>query len=50
MLLSLINLSNEIVLNIITSLGTGGHLCSYTASVSCIVLKRLRGEPLLPCR
>ena len=48
MLLSLINLGIEVALNIVTSLGTGALLSSYIVSVSCIVLKRLRGEPLLP--
>jgi len=50
MLLSLINLGSEVALNIVTSLGTGALLSSYIVSVSCIVLKRLRGEPLLPRR
>lgn len=50
MLLSLINLGSEVALNIITSLGTGALLSSYIVSVSCIILKRLRGEPLLPRR
>lgn len=50
MLLSLINLGSAVALNIITSLGTGALLCSYIVSVSCIILKRLRGEPLLPRR
>ena len=50
MLLSLINLGSEVALNIITSLGTGALLSSYIVSVSCIIPKRLRGEPLLPRR
>lgn len=50
MLLSLINLGSAVALNIITSLGTGALLSSYIVSVSCIILKRLRGEPLLPRR
>lgn len=50
MLLSLINLGSAVALNIITSLGTGALLCSYVISVGCILLKRLRGEPLLPRR
>ncbi|KAF2766876.1 amino acid transporter [Teratosphaeria nubilosa] len=47
MLLSLINLDSAVALNIITSLGTGALICSYMVSISCIVVKRLRGEPLL---
>jgi choline transport protein len=50
MLLSLINLGSAVALNIITSLGTGALLSSYIVSVSCIILKRLRGEQLLPRR
>jgi choline transport protein len=50
MLLSLINLGSAVALNIITSLGTGALLSSYIVSVSCIGLKRLRREPLLPRR
>ena len=48
MLLTLINLGSEVALNIITSLGTGTLTCSYIVSISCIIRKRLVGEPLLP--
>jgi choline transport protein len=48
MLLTLINLGSEVALNIITSLGTGALTCSYIVSISCIIRKRLVGEPLLP--
>lgn len=47
-LLSLINIGSTAAFNIITSLGTGALLSSYIVSVSCVTLKRLRGEPLLP--
>lgn len=50
MLLTLINLGSAVALNIITSLGTGALLCSYIVSISCIIIKRLRGETLLPRR
>lgn len=50
MLLTLINLGSEVALNIITSLGTGALTCSYIVSISCIIRKRLVGEPLLPRR
>ncbi|CAO2648275.1 Nn.00g075420.m01.CDS01 [Neocucurbitaria sp. VM-36] len=47
-LLSLINIGSTVALNIITSLGTGALISSYIVSISCVTLKRLRGEPLLP--
>lgn len=50
MLLTLINLGSDVALNIITSLGTGALTCSYIVSISCIIRKRLVGEPLLPRR
>lgn len=50
MLLSLINLGSGVALNIITSLGTGALIASYIVSISCIVVKRLRHEPMLPRR
>ncbi|KAM0721382.1 hypothetical protein Q7P37_002306 [Cladosporium fusiforme] len=50
MLLTLINLGSEVALNIITSLGTGALTCSYIVSISCVIRKRLVGEPLLPRR
>ncbi|KAF2028377.1 amino acid transporter [Setomelanomma holmii] len=46
-LLSLINIGSTVAFNIITSLGTGALLSSYIMSVSCVTLKRIRGEPLL---
>jgi choline transport protein len=36
--------------NAVISLSNAGLLISYIASVSLIVLKRIRGEPLLPRR
>jgi len=48
--LSLINLGSAVTLNIITSLGTGTLIRSYVVSISCVIVKRLRGEQLLPRR
>ncbi|OQO08167.1 hypothetical protein B0A48_06961 [Cryoendolithus antarcticus] len=50
MLLALINLGSAVALNIITSLGTGALLISYIISISCIIVKRMKNEPLLPRR
>lgn len=50
MLLTLINLGSAVALNIITSLGTGALVSSYIVSISCIIVKRIRNEPLLPKR
>lgn len=49
-LLSLINIGSNVAFNIVTSLGTGALLSSYIVSISCVTLKRLRGEPLLPSK
>ncbi|KAK2877814.1 hypothetical protein FQN49_001171 [Arthroderma sp. PD_2] len=45
--LSLINIGSLIAFNQITSLGLCALLSSYIVSISCIALKRIRGEPLL---
>lgn len=50
MLLSLINFGSAVALNIITSLGTGALIISYVISISCIIVRRISGEPLLPRR
>jgi amino acid transporter len=47
-LLSLINIGSTVAFNIVTSLGVGALLSSYIVSISCVTLKRLRGERLLP--
>lgn len=49
-LLSLINIGSGVAFNIITSLGTGALLSSYIVSISCMTIKRIRNEPLLPTR
>ncbi|KAM5430971.1 hypothetical protein McanCB49686_001786 [Microsporum canis] len=47
-LLSLINIGSTIAFNQITSLGLCALLSSYIVSISCMALKRIRGEALLP--
>lgn len=49
-LLSLINLGSSIALLNIASLSTAAILASYIVSISCIALKRIRGEALLPSK
>lgn len=50
MLITLINLGSAVALNIVTSLGTGALVSSYIVSISCLIIKRVRGEPFLPRR
>lgn len=45
-LLSLINIGSSAALNAILALTTVSLLCSYMIVISCVLLKRLRGEPL----
>ena len=47
-LLSLINIGSTAALNAILALDLASLLCSYTISIGCLTLKRLRGEPLPP--
>ncbi|EMD00338.1 hypothetical protein BAUCODRAFT_119879 [Baudoinia panamericana UAMH 10762] len=47
-LLSLINIGSSAALNAILALDLTALLASYTICRSCLVLKRLRGEPLPP--
>lgn len=49
-LLSLIVLGSELAFNIIVSLSLLGLLSTYMISIGCVLLKRLRGEPLPPAR
>ncbi|RAR09895.1 zinc metalloproteinase [Stemphylium lycopersici] len=49
-LLSLINLGSSVALQNINSLSTGAAITSYIISISCIVLRRIRGEALLPSK
>ncbi|KAK3312091.1 putative GABA permease [Apodospora peruviana] len=47
-LLSLINIGSLVAFNIVTSLGIGALISSYTLSIGCMTVKRLRGQTLLP--
>jgi len=49
-LLSLINIGSTVAFNSIASLGTCALLSSYMISISCIFLKRWRGETLIQSR
>lgn len=49
-LLSLINLGSSVTFNAILSIGVVALLTSYLTSIGCILLKRIRGEELLPRR
>lgn len=49
-LLSLINIGSTVAFNIVSSLGIGALISSYIVSISCIILKRYRGEPMLASR
>lgn len=49
-LLSLINIGSSVAFNAIMSLGLASLLSSYIVSISCIRLKRWRGEPFPPTR
>lgn len=49
-ILSLINIGSAVAFHAILSLGTVSLLSSYIISISCVRLKRWRGEPLPPAR
>ncbi|KAF2824350.1 amino acid transporter [Ophiobolus disseminans] len=49
-ILSLINLGSTVAFMQVISLGVAAMLTTYLISISCITLKRLRGEPLLPSK
>ncbi|KAL8901257.1 MAG: hypothetical protein Q9207_005289 [Kuettlingeria erythrocarpa] len=49
-LLSLINIGSTVAFNAIVSLGAAALFSSYIISISCILLKRCRGEVLRPRR
>jgi choline transport protein len=49
-IISLINIGSTAAFNIVTSLGTGTLTASYIVCISCIVWRKLAGEPLLPSR
>lgn len=45
-LLSLINIGSEVALNAVISLTITSLLSAYIVSIACVLLKRLRGQPL----
>ena len=49
-LLSLINIGSSTALLAIVTLTIGAMMSSYIITISCLVLKRIRGEPLPPHR
>jgi choline transport protein len=49
-LLCLINLGSSLAFTIIVSLSLLALLSTYTISIGCILLKRIRGQPLPPAR
>lgn len=49
-LLSLINIGSAVAFNAIVSLGAAALFSTYAISISCILIKRWRGEPLRPRR
>ncbi|KAF2860049.1 amino acid transporter [Piedraia hortae CBS 480.64] len=50
LLLGAIRFGSNVAFNAITSVCTCASFFSYIISIGCVRLKRLRGEPLLPCR
>nr|POE65031.1 putative amino-acid permease c15c4.04c [Quercus suber] len=46
-LLSLINLGSSVAFNAILSIGVVSLLSSYIVSISCVIIRRVRGEALL---
>ena len=50
MLLSLIQLGSDAAFNVLVSLSTLGLMSTYMLSIGCVMLKRIRGEPLPPAR
>jgi choline transport protein len=49
-LLSLINIGSTVAFNAIASLGTAALISSYIVSISCVRIKRWRGQKLPPAR
>ncbi|KAF2473755.1 amino acid transporter [Lindgomyces ingoldianus] len=49
-LLSLINLGSSVAFMQVVSLGVVAMLTTYIISISCVALKRIRREPLLPSK
>ena len=49
-LLSLINIGSTVAFNAIGSLAVSALLGTYIISITCLILRRIRGEPLPPRR
>ncbi|KAK7179191.1 hypothetical protein DPSP01_012091 [Paraphaeosphaeria sporulosa] len=49
-ILSLVQLGSSVAYMQIVSLGAASMITTYMISISCIALKRIRGEPLLPSK
>lgn len=49
-LLSLINIGSDVALTAIVSLTISASMSSYMITIGCLILKRLRGQPLPPHR
>jgi choline transport protein len=49
-LLTCINIGSTTALNAINSLGGVSIIASYYITIGCVAVKRIRGEPLPPCR
>lgn len=49
-LISLINIGSSVALMAITSITIGAVSSSYIITISCLIIKRLRGQPLPPSR
>ncbi|KAJ4982842.1 amino acid permease [Stagonosporopsis vannaccii] len=50
LLLSLITLGSAVAFQQVLALGVSAMLTTYMISISCVALKRIRGEPLLPSK
>ena len=50
LVISVINFGSDTAFNAVVGVSNAALGFSYIISVGCIRLKRLRGEPLLPCR
>ena len=48
--MSLINIGSTVAFNAVLSLGVVALMATYGISISCVLLKRLRGEPFIPAR
>jgi choline transport protein len=49
-LLSFVNLGSSVAFMQVISLGVAAMLTTYLITISCVMLKRIRGEPLLPSK